>query len=311
MKTDPRVAICLVAFRNRSDVLQCLSALSQQSFAAFEVIICENGGPAAFAELAAAIPQRLAGGQPVAVIADHANPGYAGGINRCIAARPGQDYYWVLNSDTVPQPDALAAMIADLERRGLDAIGGPVVAPDGTIGTCGGGWLRWVAGPTAIGKGQPADPAPDTATVELRLAFISGASLLVTRHFIAAAGLMREDYFLYGEEVEWCLRARRRGLALGFSPGGAVLHFQGSTTGSGYGLAVQGRMPIYLNERNRVLILYDTEPEPIVAIAAFGALLLIGWRYGRRGAWRAMKIALTGWWDGLRNRRGKPGWLTS
>lgn len=306
---QPEVVVCLVSFRNTDDVLNCLDGLAQQSFRNFEVIICENGGPAAFARLSTGVPGKLAGGQAVACIADHSNPGYAGGINRCIAARPGRAIYWVLNPDTVPRPFALAAMVRDMGERGLDAIGGPIVLPNGRLRTCGGRWNRWLAGPLAIGMGRPAEQCPPAREVEPDLAFISGASLLVSRRFIAVAGLMREDYFLYGEEVEWCLRARRRGLKLGFSPKGEVLHFQGTTTGSGHGLAEQGRLPIYCNERNRILIQRDTEGRLRFAIGAAGAALLIGWRYGRRGAWRAMRVALAGWWAGLRNLRGKPQWL--
>ena len=309
MDSVSQVVVCIVAFRNHEDVLNCLSGLAQQSFRDFEVIICENGGPAAFELLASALPTKLPGGQPVASIADHANPGYGGGINRCIGVRPGRKFYWVLNPDTIPGVGTLEAMVADMETRVLDATGGPIVLPSGLLRTCGGRWNRWLACPIAIGMDRPADAVPIAANVEKDLAFISGASLLVGYRFIESAGLMREDYFLYGEEVEWCLRAIRQGMKLGFSPRGKVLHYQGTTTGSGHDLARQGRLPIYFNERNRVLILHDTEPAPIVAIGAVGALLLIGWRYGRRRAWRSMWIALAGWWDGLCNCRGKPSWL--
>ena len=309
MVSDSRVVICLVAFCNLDDVRNCLAGLEHQSFRDFEVVVCENGGPQALARLVAALPDKLPGGQPVSWVADHSNPGYAGGINRCIAARPGRAYYWVLNPDTIPQPDALAAMIADMTARGFDAVGGPIILPTGLLRTCGGRWNRWLAAPLAIGMDTPAEQCPSPEAVERSLAFISGASLLVSARFIAVAGLMREDYFLYGEEVEWCLRARRLGLRLGFSRGGAVLHLQGTTTGSDGDLAHQGRLPIYCNERNRLLILRDSEAGPMALIGAGGALLLILWRFGRRRAWRAMGIALTGWWHGLRQQRGKPGWL--
>ncbi len=309
MVNDSRAVVSMVAFRNLDDVLNCLGGLEHQSFRDFEVVICENGGPEAFARLSAAVPAKLSSGQPVACVADHSNPGYAGGINRCIAARRGAAFYWVLNPDTIPRPGALAAMVSDMVRRDLDAVGGPIVLPSGRLRTCGGRWNRWLAAPLAIGMDTASRDCPPPTTVEPGLAFISGASLLVSARFLAVAGLMREDYFLYGEEVEWCLRARRRGLRLGFSPGGEVLHLQGTTTGSDGDLANQGRLPIYCNERNRILILRDSEPLPVLLIGSLGALLLIAWRFGRRGAWRAMGIALSGWWHGLHNRRGKPAWL--
>jgi len=38
--------------------------------------------------------------------------------------------------------------------------------------------------------------------------YILGASMLIDGTFLSRAGHMRDDYFLYCEEVEWCLRAR-------------------------------------------------------------------------------------------------------
>jgi GT2 family glycosyltransferase len=309
VESKGKIVVCLVGFGNIADFIRCLPALSAQTYAEFEVVICENGGPEAFAALSEVVPPRLQKGQAVTLIADHSNPGYAGGINRCIAARPGCEFYWVLNPDTVPRPGALAAMVADIRVRNLDATGGPIVLPSGRLRTCGGRWSRWLAFPIAIGMDLPADQCPTAAEVERRLDFISGASLLATHRLIEEAGLMREDYFLYGEEVEWCLRARARGLKLGFTRGGEVLHFQGTTTGSGHDLGEQGLLPIYCNERNRILILRDTEAAPVFAIGVLGALLLIVWRYGRRGLWQAMGVALSGLRDGIMNRRGKPAWL--
>lgn len=305
------IVVCLVGFRNVADVMRCLPALAAQSFAAFEVVICENGGPDAQAALVAVVPERLATGQAVTVIADHSNPGYAGGINRCIAARPGASAYWVLNPDTVPDPAALGAMAEVLSSGAGDAVGGPIVLPDGLLRTCGGRWSPWVAYSRAIANGVPLAACPAAEEVEPHLSFISGASLLVSQRFIAEVGLMREDYFLYGEEVEWCLRAKAKGLRLRFCRDAVVLHYQGTTTGSAHDIGQQRRLPVFCDERNRVLTLRDTAGPAMFAAGAVGALLLLLWRYGRRAAWSQLGYALSGWWAAIRNQRGKPGWLVS
>src|SRR3546814_1772259 len=78
--------------------------------------------------------------------------------------------------------------------------------------------------------------------------------MLVSRAFLQATGPMREDYFLYCEEVEWCLRARAKGMAFGFAPEARVLHNQGASTGSGQSVRTRPRLPIYLDERNKMLV---------------------------------------------------------
>ena len=43
-----RVAVCIVGFRNAADIANCLTALSASAHRDFQVVICENGGQAAF-----------------------------------------------------------------------------------------------------------------------------------------------------------------------------------------------------------------------------------------------------------------------
>lgn len=310
MDSKGKIVVCLVGFRNVADVMRCLPALSAQTYTDFEVVICENGGPEAFATLREVVPARLKSGQTVTLIADHSNPGYAGGINRCIAARPDQSAYWILNPDTVPFPGTLGVMAAELAMGRVGAIGGPIVLPTGLLRTCGGRWQPLIAYSSAIANNVPLAECPDAATVERDLSFISGASILASRQFIESVGLMREDYFLYGEEVEWCLRARARGQKLGFCRDGVVLHYQGTTTGSADDIGRRSRLPIFCDERNRVLTLWDTASPLVFVIGAAGAGLTVLFRYGRRLALTAMRHALAGWWAGLCNRRGKPAWLT-
>jgi GT2 family glycosyltransferase len=119
---------------------------------------------------------------------------------------------------------------------------------------------------------------------------------------------MREEYFLYCEEVEWCLRGLDRGMRLGFAPGALVLHYQGTTTGNPPDIRQRGKTPVYLNERNKILMVRDLFPArlPFVAVTAF---LVIFARFARRGAWRQLGYALEGWVAGLRDERGRPSWV--
>lgn len=303
------VKVCIVAFKNPNDVLRCLDGLDLQTFRDFEVVICENGGLEAFNRLNVAVRERRGGRIPVTCISDTSNPGYAGGVNRCIAARPCADAYWILNPDTVPEPDALAELVATVVTRKLDAVGGPLLLPNGEVQTCGGTWNPLIALSRSISGMRAEEIEARASAIEGELSFVSGASMLVTRLFVETVGLMREDYFLYGEEVEWCLRARKYGLRLGFSPRSRVMHIRGTTTGSGADFKDRGRLPIHCDERNRILTLRDTAAAPFAVVGGAGALLTLFWRYGRRRAWRGLGFALAGWWDGICNRRGKPSWL--
>jgi hypothetical protein len=302
------VAIAIVGFRNPEDMARCLQALGDSHHRDFEVIICENGGPEAHERLLAAIPAQLPGGQPVRVVLAPGNLGFAGGINVCLRETPDADAWWVLNPDTVPPAGALAALVDKLAQGDCDATGGPLYLGSGLIQSYGGRWNRWIARPVSMGHGSAQDAAVDAAQIERAQNYLNGASMLVGRRFLETTGPMREDYFLYCEEVEWCLRATGRGMRLGFAPDGAVLHYQGSTTGAGGHVGRRSRLAVYLGERNKILTTRDLYPGRLL-VAAPAVLAALLWRFALRGAWTQFGYGLSGWWAGLRGERGVPSWM--
>lgn len=299
------VAVCIVGYRNAEDIATCLAALSRSTHEDFSVQICENGGGDAFRLLREAIPARLPGGQRVQATQAPCNLGYAGGVNSCVRESRDADAWWILNPDTVPDPTALEAMVRRLERGDCDMVGGVLYGPDRRVQTLGGRWRPWLARAEAIGRDRSIDAVGSAPSVEREIDFVSGASMLVSRRFMDAVGPMREDYFLYCEEVEWCLRGQALGMTIGFAPDAMVLHHQGSSTGSARSLRQRPRLQVYLDERNRVLVTRDCFPARLF-IAAPAALLIIGLRFAARGAWQQAHSAMLGWGAGLCNKRGVP-----
>ena len=132
--------VLIVAYRNPSDIVACLTALgAAQDCPQFEIFVCENGGPEAYRDLVGALtadsgPCRETGRQedldtpllsnrlvlrlkgrvdaPLVHLGEaEDNLGYGGGVNawlRPLLDRPGWPAAWVLNPDTEPAPDALA-----------------------------------------------------------------------------------------------------------------------------------------------------------------------------------------------------------
>jgi N-acetylglucosaminyl-diphospho-decaprenol L-rhamnosyltransferase len=304
------VAVAIVSYRSAADVAECLHALAASRYADFEVVVCENGGPAAFSALQARVPSTLPTGQAVRLVLAERNLGYAGGVNRAMAAAPDADAWWVLNPDTHPDPEALGALVARLSQGDCAAVGGVVQMTTGQVQTYGGHWQRRLARAVSLGYGAPSSGEVDGLQIERRQNYLSGASMLVGRAFVAAAGPMREDYFLYCEEVEWCLRAAKAGMRLGFAPNAVVVHKQGTSTGADADLRGRSKLSVYLNERNRLLLSRDCFPGllPLTVLTVLATLLV---RFGKRRAWRQLGYAVQGWWAGVRNQRGIPDWMTA
>jgi GT2 family glycosyltransferase len=171
------------------------------------------------------------------LIRSEQNLGFAGGNNlglRYILSRGDHDYVWLLNNDTVVHPEALAEMIKRMEEEPRIGICGSKLcfysAPH-LIQAYGGSTYSPLTGRNShIGVLESVAAADNRAAVERQLRYIIGASLLVSKNFLASIGLMSEDYFLYYEELDWATRARGK-FFQGYAPGSIVFHKQGSSMG--------------------------------------------------------------------------------
>jgi N-acetylglucosaminyl-diphospho-decaprenol L-rhamnosyltransferase len=63
----------------------------------------------------------------------------------------------------------------------------------------------------------------------VRLGWTWGTALIARREAVLQAGCLCEEFFMYGEDVEWCLRMRRHGWEVWFCPEAEVLHLGGQS----------------------------------------------------------------------------------
>jgi GT2 family glycosyltransferase len=89
------------------------------------------------------------------------------------------------------------------------------------------------------------------ADIERQLDYVSGASMLVTREFVKAVGLMSEDYFLYYEELDWAMRGRPD-FGLAYAPDSIVYHRSGAAIGSNRHASKRSRLSEFYLQRNRL-----------------------------------------------------------
>lgn len=303
------IAIIIVSYASASDIAKCLEALELSTHEQFSVVIVENAGGGAFQDLdSPRIPRVLSRGQSVERYLAPANLGFAGGVNHGLERAGAADAYWILNPDTTPEPNALSAMVERLMEGDCDAVGSDLGRSDGRLASRGGRWQAWAARSLAIDHGAARDATVERADVEAQMDYIVGASMLVSSRFVRDVGPMREDYFLYCEEVEWCLRARKLGKKLGYAPNAVVDHARGVSTGGGGPIGSRSRLAVSLDERNRLLLTRDAYPLllPLAAGASLLKLLIV---HARARALRQLGFALEGWMAGLRNERGPPPWL--
>lgn len=173
------------------------------------------------------------------LIENRKNLGFAAGNNpgiRYALAQDDMSHVWLLNNDTLVEPDCLLRMLRRLERETEPAICGSRVMfyddPHIIQALGGNSFNRWTGNASqSIGRYDRAADPRDPEAVETRIDYISGCSMLIPRQFLQEIGLMEESYFLYYEEVDWAVRARGRYKPV-YADDAVIYHKEGSAIGS-------------------------------------------------------------------------------
>jgi GT2 family glycosyltransferase len=233
-------------------------------------------------------PVTVGEGTRLELLAAPSNLGFAGGNNtalRLALSRDDFEYAWLLNNDTVVEPDALVRLLARMRARPEAGMCGSTLRfyePPHDVQAYGGAtYNRWLAVPrnvTRLGRGE------DPADVESRLDYAMGASLLVSKAFLRDVGLMSEDYFLFFEELDWATRARGR-YGLAYAPDSLVFHKGGLSTG----LSRTRASPLaeYYMNRSRLVYARRHTPWALPSVFLWHVLAMgnsiVRWRPARMG----------------------------
>jgi GT2 family glycosyltransferase len=120
---------------------------------------------------------------------------------------------------------------------------------------------------------------------------------------IELAGLMNERYFLYYEDLDWGVRAKRFG-AVGYAHQSVVHHKGGSTIGTASRRAERSQLAVYLETRNRILFVKARYPRWLgwtIAVSLVRALAFVA-----VGAVNNAAVSLDGLWAGIGDEVGPP-----
>ena len=225
----PRISAVVVSYNTRDDLLRCLEALLAPGEPAMEVIVVDNASRDGSAD---AVRARF---PATRVIANTANLGFSKANNIGLRAAAGE-YALLLNSDCEVRPGAVAALAAVLDAHPKVALVGPChVGTDGRPQVSFGPNLtpvaewrqgRLVRGVKA-GREEALRQAADRSQRECEPDWLSASCLLARRSALDAVGGFDELFFLYEEDVDLCLRIRRAGWRVVFTPTAEVVHHLG------------------------------------------------------------------------------------
>ncbi len=267
MNSDPGVdiVVSIVTWRAPRLTIDCLASLAPEvsTSRSIRVLVVDNASGDGTAEAVEEAIQTRGWSGWVDLIRSPINGGFAAGNNivcREAARRfPEYRYMVLLNPDTVALPGALRELCAFMDRKPKVGIaGGRCENPDGTVQeSCFRfpgivsefadqlrlGLFDRMARRFLVRMGRHTQP--------VEVDWVVGALMVVRRKVFDAIGLMDESYFLYYEETDFSLRARRAGWPTWHVPSSRAVHFVGQLTGVQSHSDRPKRLPAYWFESRR------------------------------------------------------------
>jgi len=200
----PSVYIVVLNYNGLEDTIECVDSLKKLEYTNYQIVLVDNCSTDESAtRLKEIYPEYY-------FIKTERNFGYAGGNNAGIkyALKQSADYICILNNDVVVEPDFLDFIIKEMENDYGIGITGPKICEyddKSVIQSTGSKISLYTGRVPAINAGKKCSDFQDSISVD----YIGGACLVIRSSLIEEIGLIPEIYFLFFEETEWCLKAKR------------------------------------------------------------------------------------------------------
>jgi GT2 family glycosyltransferase len=215
----PLVSVVLLSYNRPGSLERAIESVLAQTYQRLEILVVDNRS--AESPAVAALTSRYS---RVRLIANAHNLGFAAGMNAGIAAASGR-YVYLTEDDIELDPQCLACLIDHMERSPDVGVSGAVMLnrATGTI-RCAGGYvdLGGIYRMTIIGEGEA--PSLDRTDPPYRVGYLPGATMMVRLELLRELKGFREEFFMYSEDTELCVRVQKRGLALTVVPTATVSH---------------------------------------------------------------------------------------
>jgi len=241
----PKVYIVILNWNGLEDTIECLTSVYKLAYPDLKIIVVDNfSSDDSVEEIRKQFPE-------VVLIENNKNLGYAGGNNVGIsqAMESGADYVWLLNNDTVVEPDTLAKLIYEAEMSPETGILSPVIRfyekPEK---------IQFM-GAYAVFKNYDLPLVRDPKELDNELVqrnlLLFGTALLIKKRVIQDVGYLSEKYFAYQEDYDYSLRTLKKNIKAKIVLDANVLHKDSRSTSK------DSPIKVFLRTRNTYFLWRD------------------------------------------------------
>lgn len=215
MKTknkQPEISIVIVSYNTADLIGSCLDSILSNDDLSIEIFVVDNASN----DGSVALVKRKY--PTVQVIENVKNRGFAAANNQVLPQCKGK-YIFFLNPDTEVVSDTFSKAISFMNTNPRVGLAGTkIINPDGT--------LQWSVSYKYPGQKYTTNELSDLPG---KIACVLGASMIARSELIKKIGGFDEDFFLYGEDQDLCLRIRRLGYEIGYVDSATIVHLGGQS----------------------------------------------------------------------------------
>lgn len=222
----PDLSIVLVCWNNKDYLIPCLKSIFEGGLRCrFNVVVVDNGSTDGSQEM-------LHTNYPdVIFIQNDQNVGLGKASNQGIQSTNGR-HILLLNNDTLVNSFSLDTMVEYLDQNpDVAVVGGKLLNPEGTVQSCYNYFPTLIEEfliATRLGEFlRSGYPANITETLEVSVDWMGSACLMMRREALNEVGLLDEEYFIYGDELDLQYRLKKAGWQMTFLPQATTIHYGG------------------------------------------------------------------------------------
>lgn len=261
---DINVVVSIVSYKSAHLTINCLESIQSDRVNAkgihVKVVVVDNySGDAPIIQSAV---NNYNWQDWVTVLTAPKNGGFAYGNNLAFQyafAHGKVDFFHLLNPDTQILPGAIVTLVKFMqENNGVGIAGSSFDNKDGSL------WPIAFRFPSFISEFESGvnlgilskllKPWVVAIVMEQKpqaIDWIAGASMMLRRSVVEQLHGFDESYFLYYEETDFCLRAKRAGFSTWYMPASRVMHIAGQSTKVTVRDDIPKRLPDYWFESRR------------------------------------------------------------
>lgn len=218
------LSIIIVSYNEKELLRKCLkSVFASKTDFSYEVIVSDNGSADCTIEM---IRQEFSN---VKLLDNKKNLGFSKGNNVAIREAVGR-LILLLNADTEVRPDTFDLSIKYIDSHpAVGAMGCKVLLPNGQLDKAArrkfpnpwNSFLRLFGLRKFSDYNITIDP-----DLETEVDAITGAYFLTRKSVVDQVGMLDEEFFMYGEDLDWCWRIKEAGHKVMYYPGAEVTHYK-------------------------------------------------------------------------------------